>query len=426
MKLPKIISSILGVKPKTSEKVNQVPIQLMRIKQDAQTRKEAIAEIERAYFPFRYKLQQLYLNTRENGHITACVERRKDLTLLRKFVFTDQSGNHDEKTASYFVDTVNNQYQNKQWFNNFISHSLDALFFGYTLVHLGDIIDGEFNKLECVKRWYVSPDRKQILTFPYMLDGKNFEEDEQLKDWYVYVDTPNDIGTSPCGYGLYFEISIYEIFLRNLLGFNGDFVEMFAQPYRVGKTVHTSGPERDAFEAALQFMGSNGWAVIDPQDQIEFLETSLGGTGYKSYDNLELRLEKKISKVILGHADAMDSIPGKLGNSGEKSPAEIALEDKQTKDGTFIAALINNVLIPKMRNLGFSIPEGVKVGFANDSEVMQTAHSITDLAVKMKQGGLQMDSAYYTEQTGIPVSVTQVPKFNNNIQNKLKKLYELQ
>lgn len=424
--MPNLIQRIFNKAPVTKVKqasgVHITPIQLNRIAQDSLSRKAAVIEAERAYFPFRYKMQQMFLNTADNLHIQACMERRKDLTLLRDWYF----GQEDKPD-----DTVTDMF-NKTWFTNFLSHALDAIPYGYTLIYLNDLVDSEFKKLEVVRRWNVSPDRYEITNFPYMLAGVKFIEDPLYKDWYVYIDTPNDIGTSPCGYGYLWDISIAEIFLRNLLGFNGSFVELFAQPFRHGKTTKTNESERDAFEQAIINMGSSGYAITDPQDEIEFIETALGGTGYKSYDNLELRLQKLISKVILGHADALDSIPGKLGNSGEKSPAQQAMEDKQTKDGEFIANVVNDILLPTLRNLGFSIPDDCCMYFKNDAEVMETANTVTDLAVKIKNAGLQMDAAYYTEQTGIKVSAPvpapapapfKAQPFTKAVQNKLDKLY---
>lgn len=428
-RLQRIIAAIKPPKVKPAPTSHVVPIQLLRIAQDSQTRKDAIAESERAYFPYRYKMQQMFLNTVDNGHIKACMERRKDLTLLRKFEIKNAAGEIDQKTSEIFCENKNGVLVPKSWFINFINHSLDAIFFGYTLIQLGDLVNGNFPKLKVVKRWNVSPDRYDLMSFPYMISGIKFLEDPQYKDWYVYIDTPNDLGTSPCGYGLLYDISVYEIFLRNLLGFNGSFVELFAQPFRWGKTQKTDENERQEFANMLQNIGSAGWGMADPTDEIEFIESSLGGTGYKSYDNLETRLQKLISKVILGHADAIDSIPGKLGNDSDKSPAQQAMEDKQTKDGMMLQTAIQDLLFTNLRNLGFTIPDGTTFNFKNDAEVMENANTVTDLAVKIKQAGFQMDEAYYLEQTGIKVSVPVVAApfkaqpFTKSVQNRLREIY---
>jgi len=402
------------------------PVQLQRIRQDVFSWREVLQEAENVWYPHRVKAQKLYIDTINNGHVFACMERRKDLTLLRKWEFVNKKGEVDEKATELFQDVVAGKNQNKDWFNKFLNYSLDSIFFGYSLISLGDIVDDEFPDLDIIKRWNISPDRLNVTNFTYSISGAPFLE-EPYADWHVYIKTYNDIGTSKSGYGLLYKVGLYEIFLRNLLGFNGDFIELFAQPYRVAKTSKTNETERAELANAIQQMGSAGWALIDPEDEITFLETALGGTGYKGYANLEERLEKKISKIILGHADAIDSIPGKLGNANRESPADQAMEDKQTKDGAFISNVINKDLIPKMRKLGFNIPDDVKAVLKNDSEIMEMNDKIINQAVLMQQAGLTMEANYFTDQTGIPVAIPKpmaaAKGLSPEIKNKLDKIY---
>lgn len=396
-----------------------IPIQLQRIRQDTANWRLAVEEAERSYFPFRVQMQTLYIDTVLNGHVKACMEKRKDLTLLRDWHVLDSSGVLDETTTELL---------NKKWFNELLNLSLDAIFFGYTLVSLGDMQDGNFKDIQAVKRWNISPDRKQVLSVSYNPVGESWES-EQFLNWHIYANTLNEIGTSPCGYGLLYNVAIYEIFLRNILGYNGDFVELFSQPFRIGRTNKTNEQERENFHTAVREMGSAGYAILDDiGDDITFLEMKQSGTAWKAYENLEQRLEKKISKLILGHADAMDSTAGKLGaTQGEDSPTSQAMEDKQTKDGVFITDIVNTDLLPKLKALGFKIPDGCKFEFKNDSEVNETNYRFTALAVEIKKAGLQVDKAYFEKQTGIklsdivekPVAVSPADK----IQNRLNELY---
>lgn len=416
------------------------PVQLQRLRQEVRSWRDSISESENALYPQRVKMQQLFIDTKLNGHVSACIERRKDLTLLRKFELTDSTGRVDEESIATFCDIVEKEgiksLSPKKWFADFISYSLDAIFFGYTLIALGDIENDGFKKLTVIKRWNVSPDRMNVTNYTYSIAGTSFEE-APYKDWHVFIDTPNDIGTSTCGFGLFYNVGIYEIFLRNLLGFNGDFLEMYAQPYRVGKTTKTNESERAELENALKNMGSAGYAIIDPTDEITFLETALGGTGYKGYTDLEIRCEKKISKLILGHADALDSVPGKLGaGQGDNNPTHEAMADKQSKDGVFIENIINKELIPRLIALGFNMPEGITFAFKNDAEaeeirIKQDASNLNTamIASTMKLAGLQMDAAYFEGRTGIVTTkielpvVKPAPNFSEKIKNKLEKLY---
>lgn len=422
------------------------PVQLQRLRQDVLSWRDAITEMENAWYPQRVRAQRLYIDTILNGHVSSCIERRKDLTMLRKFELLNPDGQVNDEVMMLFCDIKEKagtkSLTPKQWVSDFISYTLDAIYFGYTLISLGDIENDSFKKVIPIKRWNISPDRYNVTNFTYSISGTDFREDP-FRPWHVYIETTNDIGTSPCGYGLLYKIGIYEIFLRNLLGFNGDFVELYAQPYRVGKTMKTAETERAEMEKTLQNMGSSGWAVIDPTDEIEFLETALGGTGWKGYENLEKRCEQKISKLILGHADAMDSTPGKLGSTqGDESPTHQALNDKQTKDGVFTENIINKELIPRMVELGLNIPAEVKFAFKNDAEQEEirtkedTANLQTATLFKtIKDAGGDPDWKYFTDRTRIIVEKTEVPdpfimpplgkngSAPDKIKNRLARLY---
>lgn len=406
------------------------PVQLQRLRHDVAMWREAVTEAENAWYPHRVKMQRMYIDTILNGHVYGLMERRKDLTLLREYRFVDKEGNENEELKDFF---------NKEWFELFMGYALDALFFGYSLISLGDIEQDEFTNLSLIRRWNVSPDRSVVSSFVYSLSGAEFNKDP-YKDWHIWVPTPSEHGVGNCGYGLFYKIALYEIFLRNTLGYNGDFVELFAMPYRVGKTSKTTETERAELESAIRNMGSAGWAIIDPMDEIEFLSTNLSGTGYTAYESLEDRCQKVVAKVILGHADAMDSTPGKLGaTQGEDNPTAAALRDKQVKDGRFIERVVNGQLIPKMRNLGLRVPEGYTFEFKNDAEKEafrqreDASNKVTaEIAQVMKNAGLKMDAKYFEERTGIKAEAVEeqqpevVPEDKaamERVQNRLKELY---
>jgi hypothetical protein len=181
-------------------------------------------------------------------------------------------------------------------------------------------------------------------------------------------------------------------------------------------------------------MGSAGYIVKDALDEIELVESSISGQGFKIFGEFEKRLEQKISKLVLGHADAIDSTPGKLGGGqGEISPAQMALDEITQIDSKFVESFVNDTLFPKLRNLGFSIPENQKFAFLNNVEkelarVNEDKNNkvTADIALTMKNAGLEMDAAYFSDRTGIPaVKAAQIETISavNKIKNKLEKLY---
>lgn len=414
------------------------PLTIQRIRQDPETWKESLmeAEVPLPLLSYRVKVQQMYMDTVQDAHVTACMERRKDLVLLKDYCIVDENDVED-KAATKLLQAG--------WFKEIISHTLDAKYYGYTLLGIGDIVNGK-PSIHLLRRPNVSPDRLNIAQVPYSPNGIEFADplakDDQgnaYYDWTIWVPTPSDFGISPCGYGMLYKIALYQILLRNNLGDNSTYNELFGMPLRVGKTEKKDLESRNKLAASLDNMGSAAWALLDTEDQIEFHEGSgSSGKGNSTYDNFEQRLEKKISKIILGHEDALSSTPGKLGSQGKDLDSiGKALNDKEKHDVSDCETALNDYVIPKLINLGFKIPIGKTLKFKNDKEKEDarlredTNNSATATMVKtFSDAGLEVDPAYITERTGIPLTKTVVkePLINNpNITektlNKIKNYY---
>lgn len=398
------------------------PVQLQRIRQDVLTWRQSIFEAEAVYTPFRVKMQQMYQDTILNGHVYACWQKRKGLTLQKNYEIVGPDGVANEEWTKYFQNN---------FFKRIINYSLDKQAFGYTLVNYTKIENNMPADLKLIKRQNVSPDRLNVTSFPYLINGEQFTEPEnEFYPWTFYFSTYNDTAASECGYGYLYNVGIYEIFLRNILGYNGDFVELYSQPYRVGKTQKTNGQDREDFENSLKNMGSAGWAVIDPDDMVEFLNAGNSGTGWQGYANFEERLQKLISKVILFHADAMDSKPGKLGASD--IDVQKALQSVELNDCDSVTLDFNTIVIPKLRQNGISIPDGLLFQFKNDKEkqeerVIENESNLktAEIAKTMKDAGLQMSPEYFKERTGIDAELVEVvpPMENKEIATRIKNFY---
>jgi len=399
------------------------PVQLQRIRHDVQLWREAVGEAEQAWYPHRVRMQRMYIDTVLNGHVSACMSRRKNLTLLKDFKLCNDLGEENEIATKLIK---------KSWFNLYCNYVLDAQFFGYSLISLGDLVNDEFPKLTTIRRFNISPDRLNVTSYVYSLSGAQFMEDP-YRLWNIYTPTSTEVGISLCGYGLLYKVAMYEIICRNTLGFNTDAAELYGMPIRKGKTSKTNEEERALFEKALAQMGSAGYILMDTMDELDLVESSGSGAGFKIYESLEKRCEAKISKVLLGHADALDSTAGKLGaGQGEDSPVAQALQDVQTTDIRFLESNINTELLPRLRELGLAIPEDLHFEIKNDEEREearrredQSNKMTADIAQVMKNAGLQMDSAYFEERTGIPTTPITAPTDNlTKVQNKLRNLYK--
>jgi Protein of unknown function (DUF935) len=405
------------------------PVQFQRQRPDIQTWRDAVSEAENAWYPHRIKMQRLYIDTILNGHVSACMAQRNSLTMLRGYKLFKNGVEQDEEFARDLLQ--------HQWFFDYVQYTLEAKAFGYSLIQIGDIENGRVSNVKQVRRWNVSPDRYNVTTLVYSLSGQPFLE-EPFSQWCTWIPTTTDIAVSNTGYGYLYKVAPYEIMLRNILGFNGDYIELFAAPFRWLKTTKTEDIERQQLAAMLQQMGSTGWGIGDIDDQLEFINANGSGSGWQGYENFEKRCEAKISKIILGHADALDSTAGKLGNDSEDSPAQKALEAIQSVDGKFVEATLNTTLFPKLAALGLAEFEGLTLEYTNDDEAAlqrereDKANQITaQVLLTLKNAGFSISPEYVSERMGIDlknVEQTIVPtadsiNVSKDVMNSLHELY---
>jgi hypothetical protein len=91
------------------------PVQLQRIRQDIQLWREAVMEAEQAWYPHRVRMQRMFMDTVLNGHVSACMQHRKDLTLLKDFKLCNELGEEDEQWTkmlkkSFYLKILFNVY----------------------------------------------------------------------------------------------------------------------------------------------------------------------------------------------------------------------------------------------------------------------------------------------------------------------------
>lgn len=426
-----------------------VPLQINRIKTDLESWRLAIVEAENAYYPHRYRIQQMLIDVVIEGHTQACIKRRKQLALLKQFKIGK------EGKEGKWIENVNatKLFKKKKWFKEMLSHILDAQFYGYSLINLGDLVvngkDYTFVNLTSIKRWNVSPDRRQVVQVPYQIwgididpkaeirmfeshDKKNatsfFDKDDNgvpFDDWLLYIDTPTDNGSSICGYGLLYPVALYSILLKNNLGHNAKFNEMFVAPYRHIKTDEKyDSEEYNIIKRSAAQMGAYGYLLTGTNDEVEFIQGN-NGTGYQSYRDLEKSLQSSISKLIGGHENFMSSQATALGggsggkkNSDEDSTPEAqAIAAMEKEQDEFLLSALNDTVYDKLRNCGMPLLDDECFYLPNDKEdfSMRIKNDEANLATaqvwKMgKDAGLKLDAKTFETITGIPTEDAPEPE----------------
>lgn len=452
-----------------------LPLQIERLVVDITTLNLGFSEAENAWYPHRFRLQQIFIQMIREGHTLSCIEKRKRLTLQKDFCIGKKNAD-----GQWIENKEATKIFNKKWFKTLVGYGLDAQFYGYSLIQLGDLIikgkDYNFKNLTVLKRWNISPDRHQFVQIPYQtwglsIDKKEFftevsakrhdkqygidvynedvdDRGEKFDDWWVYIDTPSDIGASVCGYGLLATVAMYSIILKSNLKWNANFNQMNVAPYRHAQTDHDfDSDEYKRLAQALSQMGNSGYLLTNKDDVLNFIN---GNTGplWQSFGDLEKRCQAMISKLIGGHANFMDAQATALGGgSGGKKVAEedttpegkaqLMIEKEQD---SFCLNFLNDVCYPKFQKLGFPLKNGECFYLPNDKEKMEVrkrkdeADQVTANIFKtIKEAGGKPDWNYFSERTGITTEEAPEPTPSSfgvnqerakNIQARLKVMYQ--
>lgn len=426
----KVKNQIPEVKPPAPEQAKvwikdyESPIAVQRIKQDIGQWRMAVKEAENPIAPQRYMMQQQYLDTVLNGHVTACIEKRYSNVLKKGIEVVNEKGEQNEDLTKLY---------NKKWLYDIIRYTLDARMFGYSLIQLGDMKDYEFNEIYTIRRSNINPEKEVVTSTFYAQDGISVY-DEKYSSNLIWVKTQQDIGMvgnwGKCGYGLLYKVAPYEIWYKQALSLWSEYLQIFGMPLRIGKTDSRNEQMRSQMADMLQNMGAASWGVFDKEDDIQLMESPGKSGSTQTFPDMIDKAEKIISKILLGHSDAIDSVPGKLGSSqGDKSPSEMAMKDIEAFDCQFLEFELDKNIVPKLVGLGFPMPKGYNIRFVNSAEKMEARatedtnnKATADMVKVLSDAGLKVDAAWFTERTGIPVEEKPDPapmKPNPNAKNMI-------
>jgi hypothetical protein len=308
--------------------------QLQRVRQDATKFNIALQAAESPMYPNRFLLMQTYQQIVLDGQVQSAMLQRKSKILSKKFMVYGPDGECDESKTALF---------NQKWFYDFQSLSLDSIFWGFSCIQFGAIINDKYSSVELIPRIYVVPEFSLVRTnTATVTEGKHFDV-SPYNNWCIGVGEKKDLG-------LMMYLAPYVIWKKNAMAAWAEFAEVFGSPIRVGKTDVRDELTRKNMENMLRNMGVASWAVLDLNDNIELMQASRTDA-YAVFDKMVERCNSEISKIILGQTGTTDekSYSGSA-NVHEGVAAMIAKQD--TLKMQFI---IEDQLVPMMIRNGFDL-----------------------------------------------------------------------
>ena len=350
-----------------------------RARKNINSWRTALQTAERIDQPKRVTLYNLYDELILDTHLSAEMQKRILATKGCDFSLYDpESGDSDTEKSLLFK---------KPWFSRFLQLSLESLFWGHSLIQLGELGEnGEIEQVSIVPRKHVIPEFGYFIKEESDVRGITYRGERQYEPRLVEIGTNKDLG-------LFNKTAPLILYKRFTTAAWSDYTEIFGMPLRVGKTETKNRQARNDMESMMIKMGSGGYAVIDKEDEVQFVENAKSNGDI--YQSLISFCNGEVSKLINGAIIGEDSVNGSRSKEevGERTAAMIVRADKQMIEG-----YINAQLIPKLIDMGYAI-QGLQFRFENKQDM--------DKLWATTQGLLphfDVPEEYISQTFGIPVT----------------------
>lgn len=340
--------------------------------------------------PNRVRLLDIYADCVLDAHLSGCIAQRKGKVLQKDFRLVDQNGKEKPEATELLQS---------EWFADFLSLCLDSIYWGSTLIQLGDIIRDNgpvrFSGVELVPRKHVVPEYGVLVrdSGGDWRQGIPYREGD-IANWCVEVGKPRDLG-------LLLKCAPSCISKKNMLAYWDVFGEIFGMPMRIARANTLDDAERAKLEAALSKMGAAQYIVTSDGTEIEIKESSRGDA-YNVYDRRVDRCNSELSKVVLNQTMTIDS-----GSSLSQSEVHLEIFERTTEsDATLCAHIVNGRLLPLMELHGFPV-KGLRFQW-NNAAAFSPAENRENLRLVLEY--FNVPGEHITETLGIPVEAPREAK----------------
>lgn len=371
--------------------------QLQRVRQDATKYNIALQAAESPMYPNRFLLMQTYQQIVLDAQVQSAMLQRKSKILSKQFIVCGPDGEMDEIKTAYF---------NQKWFYDFQNLALDSIFWGFSLVQFGPILNDKYTSVELIPRIYVVPEFSLVRTnTATVTDGKHFDE-APYNNWCIGVGEKKDLG-------LMMYLAPYVIWKKNAMAAWAEFAEVFGSPIRIGKTDVRDELTRKNMENMLRNMGVASWAVLDLNDNIELMQASRTDA-YAVFDKMVERCNSEISKIVLGQTGTTDE----KAYSGSANVHEGVAAMIAKQDTLKMQFIIEDQLVPMMIKNGFDLT-GCTFKY-DDSENLPLMEQAKIDASFMPY--VKFDKEYLERKYNIALSDEELEV--ETVANKLRNLYK--
>lgn len=276
------------------------------------------------YNPDRTLLYALYESVMLDDRLLSQVRTARFTVQLSAFDIRDEKKKIYEDLHELFETN---------WFNEYLEIAVDTELWGHSLIEFAkDKSSGMFNAIELMYRENVKPESGVIVLQVHDISGLNFRENPVI-DTLFEMGKPNDLGLllSISKNVIKKEYSITDWSRRN---------ERFGIPFITVKTASRDEKELDAKEDMLRNMGSNMYAILDDQDDINLHESVMQGQAHLTFKLMAEYVDEGIALLV----------NGQTGSSTDKSYVGAAEVHER---------ILNKYVLARMRRIQNHINENL-------------------------------------------------------------------
>lgn len=287
--------------------------------------------------PRNFLLQDVYEDVMMDAHLHGITENRTLRTTNKEYIIVDIEGKRDDVRTTYI--------SNKTWFEKLIEFAHKTTYYGTSVAFIKQA-NKEFVDVEMVKRHSVVPELGYIFTDVGQTKG------------FPYREFPNELIELQMydAVGILEKAAPYTILKRHSWGSWDEFEELFGVPIRIAKVASQSETVKNEVAGWLQEMGSAPYAVFPIGTEIEIKENTKGDAFNVFYQKLQ-ELNRELSKLILHQTMTTDNGSSKSqGSVHENTMKEVVFADEKR-----LLSILNDTLVPMMRNNGYDIPVGHRI-----------------------------------------------------------------
>jgi hypothetical protein len=374
---------------------------IFRYETDLKSWRNALDYAESVQNPSYVELVRLMNEIKDDAIICNAVDIRKSYVMSRDWSFKNSNDEDDEKATEFFND---------YWFNEFISHVLDSIWYGYSLIKIGEIENDKLCSIDNIARQNVSPKLNRLLQNPFTLTSGFDFTDKNVSNWFILASDSSNFHYE----GLFAKAAPYQVIHKVALLAQNNYVNKFGNPQIVIKTdINNERTVRQIEKYASNFC-NDSYAIANLTDDIQLIEAS--GKSGEVYSTLEDRMENLIYKLILG-----SPLSNEQNFVGSADIRQNLTNLYSLKDIKYVEHYVNNELIPKLVNLGLKFLTGIKFSFDTTNKI-DPSIQFNQLIQLINTGQFTVTPEYIEETFGIKISAlasanTVFPDENKSIED---------